>query len=60
MEEFVAKLCNVFGYINATEEDVILLECEGGEFTPTYIKIDLHQVIIEFIRKDYTWTMREV
>lgn len=60
MEKFAAQLCNVFGYINATEEDVILLESEGGEFIPTYIKIDLHHLIIEFRRKDYTWTMREV
>ena len=36
MEKFAAQLCNVFGYINAKEEDIILLESKGGVLTPTY------------------------
>ena len=60
MEKFAAQLCNVFGYINAKEEDIILLESKGGVLTPTYIKIDLHLLIIEFIKNGNTWSMREV
>ena len=60
MEKLAAKLCNVFGYINATEDDVIVLESSGWELCPSYIKIDLHLVIIEFRRSGNTWTMKEV
>lgn len=60
MEKFAAKLCNVFGYVNATEDDVIVLESKGWELLPDYILIDLHLVIIEFKRTENTWTMKEV
>ena len=60
MEKFAAKLCNVFGYINATEEDVIILESTGWDLLPSYILIDLHHVIIEFRKNENTWTMREL
>lgn len=60
MEKLAAKLCNVFGYINATEDDVIILKSEGWELLPSYILIDLHLVIIEFRRTENSWTMREV
>ena len=60
MEKFAAQLCNVFGYINATEDDVILLKSSGGALNATYILIDLYHVIIEFKRNGNTWEMREV
>ncbi len=60
MEEFAAKLCNVFGYINATKDDVIVLESDGWDLLPNYILIDLHLVIIEFRKNEDTWTMKEL
>ena len=60
MEKLAAQLCNVFGYINATEDDVIILKSSGGALTATYILIDLYHVIIEFRRKENIWQMREV
>lgn len=48
-------LLQVFGYINATEEDVILKETTGLH----YIYIEFQQKYITFRRINNQWTMEE-
>lgn len=48
-------LLQVFGYVNATEEDVILKETTGLN----YIYIKFHQKYITFRRINNQWTMEE-
>lgn len=48
-------LLQVFGYINATEEDVILKETTGLN----YIYIEFQQKYITFRRINNQWTMEE-
>ncbi len=54
-KELAVNLLKVFGYINATEENVILLEssfyCVAVEFC--HIKV-------KFTRKKNTWVIEEV
>ena len=55
MEKLATQLLNVFGYVNAKEEDVIVLE-EGFE----YLLVDLYHLKISFTRKANAWIMEEV
>lgn len=49
-------LLQVFGYINATEEDVILLQTTNAQ---RYISIEFHQKYITFTLENNQWTMEE-
>lgn len=54
-KELAVNLLKVFGYINATEENIILLESGFG-----YITVEFCHIKVKFTRKNNTWTMKEV
>lgn len=60
MEKLAAQLLNVFGYINATEEHVTLLESKGMAYAPTYLLIEFCSQKIEFIKNENSWEMRNI
>ena len=60
MEKLAAQLLNVFGYINATEENVLLLESKGEVFNPTYLLVEFCLLKIEFVRNKNSWEIRSV
>ena len=57
-------LLQAFGYVNATEADVIPLESTGSGYCLTYILVEFHQRHIQFRRTEYSdstnWEMMEV
>lgn len=57
-------LLQVFGYVNATEADVIPLESTGSGYCFSYILIEFHKKHIQFRRNKYSdstsWEMMEV
>ena len=57
-------LLQAFGYVNATEADVIPLESTGTGFCLSYILVEFHKKRIQFRRNTYSdstsWEMMEV
>ena len=57
-------LLQAFGYVNATEADVIPLESTGSGFCLLYILVEFHKKRIQFRRNTYSdstsWEMMEV
>ena len=52
MDKLATQLLNVFGYVNAKEEDVIVLASSIN-----YIEVEFFRQIFYFTRKENTWTM---
>ena len=52
MDKLATQLLNVFGYVNAKEEDVIVLASSIN-----YIEVELYKQIYYFSRKNNTWRM---
>lgn len=52
MDKLATQLLNVFGYVNAKEEDVIVLASSLN-----YIQVEFFKQIYYFTRKNNTWTM---
>lgn len=52
MDKLATQLLNVFGYVNAKEEDVIVLKSSIN-----YIQVEFFKQIYYFTRKNNTWTM---
>lgn len=52
MDKLATQLLNVFGYVNAKEEDVIVLASSLN-----YIEVEFFKQIYYFTRKNNTWTM---
>ena len=57
-------LLQAFGYVNATEADIIPLESTGSGFCLSYILVEFHKKRIQFRRNKYSdstsWEMMEV
>ena len=65
MEKQIAtKLLQVFGYVNAKEEDVIPLESTGAGYCLTYICVRFCNKTFQFRLEEYSdckqWEMMEV
>ena len=52
MDKLATQLLNVFGYVNAKEEDVIILNSSFN-----YIQVEFFRQIFYFTRNENTWTM---
>ena len=52
MDKLATQLLNVFGYVNAKEEDVIILKSSIN-----YIQVEFFKQIYYFTRENNTWTM---
>lgn len=52
MDKLATQLLNVFGYLNAKEEDVIVLNSSFN-----YIQVEFYKQIFYFTRENNTWTM---
>lgn len=54
-KELAVNLLKVFGYVNAKEEDVILLESSFK-----HLLVEFCLLKVRFTRKDNTWTIESV
>lgn len=52
MDRLATQLLNVFGYLNAKEEDVIVLDSSFN-----HIQVEFFKQIFYFTRENNTWTM---
>ncbi|MBR4983632.1 MAG: hypothetical protein IKY94_13900 [Lachnospiraceae bacterium] len=52
MDKLATQLLNVFGYLNAKEEDVIVLDSSFN-----HIQVEFFKQIFYFTRENNTWTM---
>lgn len=54
-KELAVNLLKVFGYINATEENVILLESSFY-----CVVVEFYHIRVKFTRKKNTWVIEEI
>ena len=54
-KELAVNLLKVFGYINATEENVILLDSRFG-----YVAVEFCHIKVKFTRKNKSWVIEEI
>ena len=54
-KELAVNLLKVFGYINATEEKVTILDSKFG-----YIAVEFCHIKVKFTRKKNTWVIEEI
>ena len=52
MDKLATQLLNVFGYVNAKEEDVIVLKSSFN-----YLQVEFFKQIYYFTRNENTWVM---
>jgi len=55
MEKLAVQLLNVFGYVNATEEDITLLESSFG-----HLVVEFCLLTFKFTRKNNAWIIETV